>query len=408
MFSQFQDLLTVFLILYLMNKFSCSCPVYWMGYTHVLDDVLPNTANKMVSTNSKIACMLACTNEPQCVAVAFHKQRKECHLYTRNAKELTTDPDPGMAVFVMITDGSNVASLNSPSTSSVGVIQPPRAALDNDNNTCFQTDQYDYQPWFLLDLMDTFLIRFIVVYNEAEYPERLHDVNYEVYDADPTIGNFSEANCCASVVDYTTGKNIIRCNKGVQGRFVKISIEKSNFLTLCEVEIYGTLVNGTSDTCNQRYECNKLPGGDNIALGKPTEQTSFLHAVYSSSKAVDGNRNGMMSVASCQATAADDYNPWWQVDLASTYDITSITISNRYDDKSYYGTWLSNVSVIVYNSYPTLSTTTSKLCVFIPGVFGGTVRTFKCDEKTVGRFIKITKPTEYLNMCEVEVTGIQQ
>ncbi|XP_050401277.1 fucolectin-6-like, partial [Patella vulgata] len=71
-----------------------------------------------------------------------------------------------------------------------------------------------------------------------------------------------------------------------------------------------------------------------------------------------------------------DFNPWWQVDLEWMYDITSITISNRYDDKL--------------------------------RVFGCTVRTFECDEKTVGRFIRISKPTEYLTMCEVEVTGISQ
>ncbi|XP_050391790.2 fucolectin-6-like, partial [Patella vulgata] len=62
-------------------------------------------------------------------------------------------------------------------------------------------------------------------------------------------------------------------------------------------------------------------------------------------------------------TDYDDSNPWWQVDLQATYNITSVTIANRFDSKE------------------------------------------ECDGVTIGRWVKITKPTELLILCEVEVTG---
>ncbi|XP_050399064.2 fucolectin-1-like [Patella vulgata] len=134
--------------------------------------------------------------------------------------------------------------------------------------------------------------------------------------------------------------------------------------------------------------------------------------VIPASKAVDGNKDGGIN-DSCIMTQNADFNPWWQVDLEWMYDITSVTISNRYDQTAS-DKLLVDVSVMVYDkdpfdsSDPSVVTAPSKLCTFLPGFFGRTVRTFECDQKTVGRYIRITKPTEYLSLCEVEVTGIQQ
>ncbi|XP_055955313.1 fucolectin-1-like [Patella vulgata] len=108
----------------------------------------------------------------------------------------------------------------------------------------------------------------------------------------------------------------------------------------------------------------------------------------------------------CQHTDANDLNPWWQVDLQSTYNITSVTIANRFDDKPAVGHRLSDTSILVYNSTPSVLTEFT-LCKFIPGVFGCTIRTFECDGVAIGRWVRITKPTEYLGLCEVEVTGTE-
>ncbi|XP_050409657.2 fucolectin-1-like, partial [Patella vulgata] len=97
-------------------------------------------------------------------------------------------------------------------------------------------------------------------------------------------------------------------------------------------------------------------------------------------------------------------DPWWQVDLQNTYNITSVTISNRVDDKQDVGHRLSDTSIIVYETTPSPSTAFT-VCKFIPGIFGCTIRTFECDGVAIGRWVRITKPTDVLTLCEVEVRG---
>ena len=45
-------------------------------------------------------------------------------------------------------------------------------------------------------------------------------------------------------------------------------------------------------------------------------------------RAVDGNNNGI-GTGSCAYTVTAD--PWWAVDLGSTYDVTSVVVWNRVD-----------------------------------------------------------------------------
>jgi len=62
----------------------------------------------------------------------------------------------------------------------------------------------------------------------------------------------------------------------------------------------------------------------NVALGKPTAQSSTLGVDFSS-KAVDGNVDGDYSHGSVTQTGYDT-NAWWQVDLGSQFAINSIQI----------------------------------------------------------------------------------
>ncbi len=77
-------------------------------------------------------------------------------------------------------------------------------------------------------------------------------------------------------------------------------------------------------------ECAEQVLPKNVALGKPTSQSSTHYNGGVSSRAVDGNRSGNWGDASITHTTTQS-NPWWWVDLQSSYEILSINLYNRVD-----------------------------------------------------------------------------
>ena len=67
----------------------------------------------------------------------------------------------------------------------------------------------------------------------------------------------------------------------------------------------------------------------NLALKKPVWQSSDFYGNVAS-RAVDGNRDSDINMASCSHTA-DNNPPWITVDLEDTYEITEVAITNRGD-----------------------------------------------------------------------------
>ncbi|XP_052694434.1 fucolectin-1-like [Crassostrea angulata] len=143
----------------------------------------------------------------------------------------------------------------------------------------------------------------------------------------------------------------------------------------------------------------------NIALRKPAEQSS-THFDYNATYAVDGNRGTNIGVDKCTVTRDGDKYPWWRVDLQAVYTITSVRILNREID-NLYGTDMSfrlhDVTVTVGLTESDISTP----CGFFagPGTASQLV-VIDCPTSTQGRFVKISKTTEALTLCEVDVCGV--
>ncbi|XP_052694976.1 fucolectin-1-like [Crassostrea angulata] len=141
----------------------------------------------------------------------------------------------------------------------------------------------------------------------------------------------------------------------------------------------------------------------NIALGKPATQ-STTHTEYIATYAVDGNRGTNVGVDKCAHTRGGDRNPWWSVDLQAVYTITSVRILNRgidqYGDMSFR---LQDVTVTVGLTESDINTP----CGFFagPGTASQLV-VIDCPTSTKGRFVKISKITEFLALCEVDVFGV--
>ncbi|CAH1224628.1 ADAMTS9 [Branchiostoma lanceolatum] len=150
--------------------------------------------------------------------------------------------------------------------------------------------------------------------------------------------------------------------------------------------------------------------GKNLALGKTTEQSSLWDAGYASN-AVDGDRSTNWYGASCTHTAAslrDDVwdvgttNPWWYVDLGSSYPIGKVVIVNRRAQKNSVTARISPFELHVGNSKDVAA---NPKC--------GQRHVFPAEEDEMvmrcggihGRYVGIRLPGEnrILTLCEVEV-----
>jgi len=93
------------------------------------------------------------------------------------------------------------------------------------------------------------------------------------------------------------------------GRYVRVQLTQSNYLSLAEVQV--------------------LSGSTNLAFGRSATQynTGFGGTA---DRAVDGNTDGNWANNSVTHTFLD-YQNWWQVDLGSVQSINSIQVWNRTD-----------------------------------------------------------------------------
>eukprot|EP00105_Crassostrea_gigas_P006264 XP_011420134.2 PREDICTED: fucolectin-like [Crassostrea gigas] len=106
----------------------------------------------------------------------------------------------------------------------------------------------------------------------------------------------------------------------------------------------------------------------------------------------------------CTHTGGGDTNPWWRVDLLTVYTITSVRILNRgiYHSEDF-SNRLRDVSVTVGLTESDVNTP----CGFFagPGTASQLV-VIDCPTSPQGRFVKISKTTSVLTLCEVDVFGV--
>ncbi|XP_069588191.1 fucolectin-6-like isoform X2 [Ranitomeya imitator] len=123
-------------------------------------------------------------------------------------------------------------------------------AIDGISNTefskgsCTHTN-YDKDPWWKLDLKQNYKILNVVLTNRMDCcPERL-------IGAEVRIGNSPDNNnpVCDKVKSVASA-TLSFCCKGMEGRYVSVVIPgRSEYLTLCEVEVYGDVINKENKVC---------------------------------------------------------------------------------------------------------------------------------------------------------------
>ncbi|XP_049895815.1 uncharacterized protein LOC126387321, partial [Epinephelus moara] len=276
---------------------------------------------------------------------------------------------------------TNIARHGKATQSSVGWNGPPENAIDGnrasiyEQGSCTHT-QGQTNPWWRLDLLRTYKINTVTITNRGDCcHDRLNGAEIRIGNSLNDNGNANPR--CASINSIPAGTSqTFVCNE-MEGQYVNIVIPgRTEYLTLCEVEVTG------------QPSGNTAPTGANIARGGRVTQSS---AGWNGppENAIDGNRASIYEQGSCTHTQGQT-NPWWRLDLLGTYKINTVTITNRGDcchDR------LNGAEIRVGNSLNDNA---------------GTSKTFACD-LIEGQYVNIVIPgrKEYLTLCEVEVTGIE-
>lgn len=203
-------------------------------------------------------------------------------------------------------------SLNKPTNQSSKFEDGAAArAVDGDTDglwnrhSCTRTlDQVD--PWWKVDLRSDHYIQKVIVWNRVDCcKERLHKF---------TVKTCCPWETCGAAVGDESVSTTVQCHF-VKARYVQILLEGKAILTLCEVQVFGSV--------------SPPPFSTLVSVGKPASQSSEEFEA-AARRAVDGKTSGTFSTGTCTHTEKQA-DPWWKVDLMDEYHIDKVIVWNRVD-----------------------------------------------------------------------------
>uniref|UniRef100_A0A3B4T626 F5/8 type C domain-containing protein n=1 Tax=Seriola dumerili TaxID=41447 RepID=A0A3B4T626_SERDU len=107
-----------------------------------------------------------------------------------------------------------------------------------DQASCTHTN-YNLNAWWRVDLGKTFKVFSVTITNRDTYPQRLNGAEIRIGNSISNFGNDNPK--CATISSMPASfTQTFEC-KGMDGRYVNIVVPgRSEYLTLCEVEVYGS------------------------------------------------------------------------------------------------------------------------------------------------------------------------
>ena len=253
------------------------------------------------------------------------------------------------------------------------------------NNSVTHTG-YDAQAWWQVDLGASYSIQSIRLGNRIDCNWRLSDFYVFVSDVPFSSTDLNATRSQNGVSSYFTSgiagqTTLLNVNRS--GRYVRVQLSGTNYLSLAEVEVLGSL--------------------NNLAKGKSATQSSNPFGA-DALRAVDGNTSGIWANNSVTHTGYDA-QAWWQVDLGASYSIQSIRLGNRIDCNWRLSDFYVFVSDVPFSSTD-LNVTRSQNGVssyFTSGIAG---QTTLLNVNRSGRYVRVQlSGTNYLSLAEVEVLG---
>jgi hypothetical protein len=277
------------------------------------------------------------------------------------------------------------------------------SAVDGNTNGNFfsgsvTATNLDPNAWWQVDLGGSATVSTIVIWNRTDCcGARLNDYwvfvsNTPFAPTDTPITLQGRAGTFSS--HQTTAPNPFTtiAAGGAQGRYVRVQLTSPNYLSLAEVQVFGSGVGAIS----------------NLVVGKAATQSSTYPGFASAGagSAVDGNTDGNFFDGSVTATSLDA-NAWWQVDLGAPATVSSIAIWNRTDCC---GARLGDYWVFVSDT-PFLATDTPATLQSRAGTFASHQTTAPNPSTVIlvgaqGRYVRVQLTgTDYLSLAEVQVFG---
>ncbi|XP_029499639.1 macrophage mannose receptor 1-like [Oncorhynchus nerka] len=117
-----------------------------------------------------------------------------------------------------------------------------------DNGSCTHT-MSETNPWWRVNLLDVYKVTRVVITNRNSNPERLNGSEIHIGNSLENNGNNNPT--CTGISSISAGQNQTFQCKEMEGHYVSVIIRGNNkILTLCEVEVYGSLAGHcSSETC---------------------------------------------------------------------------------------------------------------------------------------------------------------
>ncbi|XP_020318542.1 macrophage mannose receptor 1 [Oncorhynchus kisutch] len=117
-----------------------------------------------------------------------------------------------------------------------------------DNGSCTHTMK-ETNPWWRVNLLDVYKVTTVVITNRNSNPERLNGSEIRIGNSLENNGNNNPT--CEVISSISAGQNQTFHCKEMEGQYVSVIIHGNNqILTLCEVEVYGSLAGHCSSaTC---------------------------------------------------------------------------------------------------------------------------------------------------------------
>jgi hypothetical protein len=299
----------------------------------------------------------------------------------------------------VVTLGDNVAQGKVATQSSTYAGAAASRAVDGNTNGAWSSNSLScttgtLNAWWQVDLGGSCDLNAIEVWNRTDgCQDRLDDLYVFVSDvpfaSNTVAGTLAQDGIWSRHVVVPGGPrpNVSLAVDAV-GRYVRIQLAGTNYLTLAEVKVFGQAV----------------AVGSNVAQGQTATQSS-TYAGAAASRAVNGDTNGVWSGNSLSCTASG-FQPWWQVDLGGLHDINAIDIWNRTDgcqDR------LDDFYVFVSDTPFTSNTVAGTLAqegIWSRHVVGIPSPVMLMWAETKGRYIRIQlADTNYLTLAEVQVLG---
>merc|ERR1712060_485842 len=110
------------------------------------------------------------------------------------------------------------------------------------NHQCSHTD-YEYRPWWKVDLHNIYLINTIVIWNRSDCcMDRLNNAELKIYRDDILVDTKN-----LGYMSYTRKKEFNY--SGISGNIVKVQLPGSHYLQLSEVQVFGSLMGDLPHPC---------------------------------------------------------------------------------------------------------------------------------------------------------------